>query len=183
MALAFKLFLHQLRVAVRADRHWRRPRQEVNPVIQLAWWREPGWCGEDIVKFFQQKRQQIDGVQLVDRRGNVTANRSLPHYPMINAPVAHASPHEIPQNWSQGAQPVHSQHDIVAVQQNDEEINDELLSVDEDVRCAADSRSHHPVAVGNLDREVRPGPDVQLQAGHSPNEDEGVCRVGVDQGL
>jgi hypothetical protein len=53
MALTFELVLHQLRVAVRADRNQRRPRKKMNLVVEPAWQRKPGRCDEDVIELFQ----------------------------------------------------------------------------------------------------------------------------------
>jgi hypothetical protein len=115
-------------------------------------------------------------------RRDVAANRSLPNHPMIVTPAAHVSPREVPQYGSQGAQPVHAQDHIVAIQRNDEGVDDELLSVDEDTCRAADTSGGHPVTVGDLDTEARVRQDVQVQTTRSHDGDEGVCGARVDQG-
>jgi hypothetical protein len=89
----------------------------------------------------------------VSHRRDGAANRSLPDHPVVIAPAGHACLREVPQYGSQGAQPVHTQDRIVAIQRDDEEVDDKLLGVDEDMCRAADAGSGHPVAVGDLDTE------------------------------
>jgi hypothetical protein len=93
---------------------------------------------------------------------------------MIVTPATHVALLKVPQNGPQGAQPLDTQHHVVAAERNDEEISDELLVVDEDVDVAANPGAGDAVAIGNRHAEAWAEQGFQVEVTCCGGGDKGV---------
>jgi hypothetical protein len=87
-----------------------------------------------------------DGVGDLPR---LACRRPLPPNEMIITPTTLVALLKVPHNGPHGAQPLDTQHHVVATEWNGEEIDDELLIVDEDVDVTTNPDAGDAVAIVN----------------------------------
>jgi hypothetical protein len=154
MALALELVLDQLRVTVWPDRHRRRVRKQMDAMVVAVWWWQPCRCVEDIVELLEKQGQEVCPHHGVGRRCSMASHRALPDHAVTVSPAANASPREVPQDGSQGAQQVHTEDHVEAIQRDHEQVEDELLGVDEDTSCTTDVCGSDTVTIGDSDAKA-----------------------------
>jgi hypothetical protein len=77
---------------------------------------------------------------------------------------------------------VHAEEHVIAVQQDYKQVNNELLSVDEDMDHTTDACGGDTVTIGNLDSHIRRRQGIHVESARCYDRDNGMCGARVDKG-
>jgi hypothetical protein len=110
-------------------------------VVVVARRRPVGRCGEDI-EFLEWHHHRV-------YHHITSCGYTLPHDTMIIPLTTHVRAIKIPQGWAQSAHLVLTEHHVIALEWNDEDIQDEFLMVNEDVDNPIDARASNEVVISD----------------------------------
>ena len=137
---------------------------------------------KDIAEVSQQVVEELaaggDRAQLKVVLGRTNA---APAHDMVSTPELHGERLEIPKNRAQSAQPVHTQDQIEASEQNHVEVEDECFVVNGDDLALRNTCDANPFAVSDCYMEAQAWCDRESQPARYGFVDEGVGRPAINQ--
>jgi len=137
--------------------------------------------GEDVVVASQEGLEHLLAGDQCERRWGAAAETHPENCPTV-APKGHGQSVEVPGDGAQGAQPVHAEHQVEAIQVQGEAVQAKRLAVDGSCSGRAQTGAGHAFAIGDSNGETRPRRDGEAQPGNDVGVDERESRPRVDQG-
>jgi hypothetical protein len=100
---------------------------------------------------------------------------------MIVAPERHGLVLEVPENGAEGAEPITPEHQLVAVEIDDVQVDVECVAGDRDGDVLANTRQGNAVAVRDADSEPRAHDGRQAEVARGVLRDEAVRGPGIHE--
>jgi hypothetical protein len=101
---------------------------------------------------------------------------------MVKSLEHHGEAREIPDNGSEGAQPVTPKHNLIALQGNDEEVDAKQLIMDGECEHGADPQAVQSLTISDPHCHAVLGYGPSVQAARHLSCHEAMCVTIVDQG-